>query len=167
MKKISHANRGMGLETLIIYANEQYEKKGIANIRKVSTPWNIIRSGKTIVGAFPEGPSTVDFMGDYQGRSICFEAKSTQNKTSFPLSNFEEHQIEFMRKWKGLAFALIEFSAHKEVYYLESARLLDAWDTHLASGKASIPYEFFKNRCRLVQPSRTVLDYLKNVEVPA
>lgn len=166
MKSIAHANRGQGLETLIEYANQQYAAKGIAQIQKVPTPWKVIRKGKQIVSAFPEKKSTVDFIGDYKGRSVCFEAKSTENKTLFPLANFEEHQIEFMRKWTGIKFAVIEFKHTRQIFFLEAARLLNAWDNHKVGGPASIPYEwcaFWLDE--IEQGDGIVLDYLKHVEV--
>jgi recombination protein U len=142
-RKGNQANKGMGLEKLIITACEQYESKGIANIKKVSTPWTVIRKGPRIVNAFPSGQSTVDFMGEYKGQAICFEAKKTENKTSFPLSNFEDHQIEFMRNWKGIKFAIIEFETHKKVYFLPFKQLITAWDNSKDGERKSIPYQWF------------------------
>ncbi|MBU5437614.1 Holliday junction resolvase RecU [Tissierella sp. MSJ-40] len=31
--------------------------------------------------------------------SIAFDAKETKEETRFPLSNVQEHQIEFMKNW--------------------------------------------------------------------
>ena len=42
-------------------------------------------------------PSTLDFNGIYQGKYIEFDAKETNNKTSFPLSNVHPHQIKHIR----------------------------------------------------------------------
>jgi recombination protein U len=155
------ANRGMGLEKLINLANDQYAKKGIANIKKVSTPWKVIRKGPKIVNAFPEGPSTVDYMGEARGIAICFEAKQTKSKTSFPLkNNFESHQIEFMRSWQGQKFALIEFTEHNEIYYLPWIHLLNWWNS---DERKSIPYSFFQQRWLVHQGNGIVLDYLEHI----
>lgn len=163
------ANRGMRFEELINYANEQYQRKGIANIKKVSTPWKVVRQGKKIINAFPDGPSTVDFMGDWNGRSICFEAKSTKIETSFPLSNFEEHQIEFMRSWKGATFALIHFETHRETYLIDRLNLLRMWDEQFTGGRKSIPYAWFQESARLIEKGEyqnrgIILDYLREAE---
>lgn len=158
------ANRGMAFEAAITYTNEQYEMKGVANIKKVSTPWKVIRKGKKIVNAFPEGPSTVDYMGDWNGQSICFEAKSTKNPTSFPFSNFEEHQIEFIRHWKGIGFALIHFESWDKTYLLEKKDLLEKWDAQFTGGRKSIPYEWFANNARSIHQGIFLLDYLETLK---
>lgn len=160
---ITYANRGMDFESRVTYASEQYEAKGIANIRKVSTPWKVIRNGTRIVNAFPDGKSTVDYMGDYQGNSICFEAKSTENKTSFPLSNFEKHQIEFIRAWQGLSFALINFDTHNETYLISKTHLLQWWDDQLTGGRKSIPISWVRENSKRVTTTDIALDYLKAV----
>jgi recombination protein U len=165
-KPTNHANKGMALEKLIEKACEQYEANGIANIKKVSTPWTVIRKGPRIVNAFPSGPSTVDFMGDVKGRSICFEAKKTENKTSFPLSNFEDHQIEFMRNWKGIKFVIIEFTAKNKVFYCTWEFIHNWWNEYKGDGRKSIPYSSFDAMCLEVkQHEGIVLDYLKHIEV--
>ncbi|MGF7046361.1 recombination protein U [Paenibacillus sp. DS2015] len=156
----------MKFEELITYSNDQYTAKGIANIKKVSTPWTVIRKGPKIVNAFPSGPSTVDYMGDWQGRSICFEAKSTKNETSFPFSNFGEHQIEFMRSWKGETFALIHFETFNETYLVDRVSLLMMWDEQMLGGRKSIPYKWFQASARLIdkgehQNKGIILDYLQ------
>ncbi|MGG4552578.1 Holliday junction resolvase RecU [Paenibacillus humicus] len=160
---MSYANRGMAFEELITYANDLYEKKGIANIKKVSTPWKVIRKGSKIINAFPEGPSTVDYMGDWEGRSICFEAKSTKNPTSFPFKNFEDHQIEFIRRWKGIGFALIHFQIWEETYLITKEDLLEKWDKQFEGGKKSIPYQWFRENAKLVKQGKYALDYLAAV----
>ncbi|MNI30646.1 Holliday junction resolvase RecU [compost metagenome] len=157
---MSYANRGMAFEEVITYTNELYEQKGIANIKKVSTPWKVIRKGKKIVNAFPEGPSTVDYMGDWGGKSICYEAKSTKNPTSFPFSNFEEHQIEFIRRWKGIGFALIHFEYHDTTYLISKEDLLEKWDLQATGGRKSIPYDWFVNHAKKVNRGTYLLDYL-------
>jgi recombination protein U len=150
----------MGLETLIEYANAQYAAKGIAQIQKVSTPWKVIRNGTKIVSAFPEKKSTVDYIGDYNGHSICFEAKSTENKTSFPLSNFEAHQIMFMHKWKGIKFAIIEFTTHKETYFIPFDYLFARY-----TDSKSIPYKWIAEHPKIGSGNGIFLDYLKHIDL--
>lgn len=160
----TYANRGMVFEEMINYTNAQYERKGIASIRKVSTPWKVIRKGKRIVDAFPEGPSTVDFMGDWQGKSICFEAKSTKSETSIPLNNFEEHQIEFIRRWQGIGFALIHFESHDDTFLITKKDLIEKWDLQNKGGRKSIPYEWFTQNAKPVKRGMFLLDYLAAVK---
>lgn len=47
--------------------------------------------------AYFRTPSTTDYNGVYQGYYIDFEAKETKNKTSFPLNNIHDHQVEHMK----------------------------------------------------------------------
>lgn len=167
MNKIltSHANRGMGLQMLIDTANAQYNAKGIAHIERVATPWQVVRQGNRIVSAFPTGPSTVDYMGEIgdAATSICFEAKQTK-ETSFPLSNYEEHQIEFMRKWRGHKFTIIEWLKYREIYRVPLDLTLFYWDGTKTGGRKSIPYADMKDRAHLVTSGRgIVLDYLAGI----
>lgn len=166
MKQKKFANRGMGLETLIEYANAQYSAKGIATIQKVATPWKVLWKGNQVVSAFPEKKSTVDFIGVSKGKSIAFDAKETELKTRFPLSNIEQHQIDFLRDWEkngGIAFLIINFKAHNEIYFLPFAYI----DGLNATGaKGSIPYASFKemrNVYQIGQGNGIVLDYLKHI----
>lgn len=160
----SHANRGMGLESLIEYANAQYASKGIAQIQKVSTPWKVIRKGNQIVSAFPEKKSTVDFIGVYRGKAIAFDAKSTKNTTSFPLANVDEHQVRFIADWVksgGIGFLLIEFASFGEIYLMPFDYFICRWDNAIAGiEKKSISYDWI-NQLNLVKQSKiVVLDYL-------
>ena len=80
---------------------EELKRKKIALIYKVGTEWKIIRGkyGK-IVNAFPMGTNFVDFVGVYKGRSISIETKTTENKTSFSLSNIQEEQYEYFKDYE-------------------------------------------------------------------
>ena len=100
---LTFANRGMRFEEAINESNEYYLNKQIAVIHKKPTPIQIVkvdypkRSAATIKEAYFKEASTTDYNGVYQGYYLDFEAKATQNKTSFPLKNFHSHQIEHMR----------------------------------------------------------------------
>ena len=65
-KKVSHANRGMNLETLINDANKYYLDNDIAIIYKKPTPIKLVKvdykKGK-IEEAYFEKPSTTDYNG--------------------------------------------------------------------------------------------------------
>lgn len=165
MSIISHANRGSGFEELIDYANEQYAQKGWAQVQKVATPWQVIRRGKQIVTAFPTKKSTVDYIGVANGKAIAFDAKSTRERTRFPLSNIPSHQIEFLKDWQdqgGKAFFLIEFVKHQEVYFIEIEEMLPYWDRASNGGRKSISYRDFEVHLPLVEQGRGVaLDYLR------
>jgi recombination protein U len=160
----TYANRGQAFETLIEMANKQYAMKGRATIQKVATPWKVIRRGNQIVSAFPEKKSTVDFIGIANGRAIAFDAKSTRERTRFPLSNIEEHQFQFLKRWKdngGISFILVEFAKKQEIYVLPYDELETWWNESQNGGRKSIPYEWFLLNCDLVKSKNGILlDYL-------
>lgn len=166
-KLMSQANRGRALEELVMAANAQYLSKGIAVVQKVPTPWQVIRQGARIVSAFPERKSTVDFVGIACGRAIAFDAKSTQNKTRFPLDNLEPHQFEFLKSWHslgGVAFVLLEFATRNEFYVLPFVLLSEWRAVSESGGRKSVPYETIREQCRRVTAGRgVVLDYLQGV----
>lgn len=100
---IEYGGRGMSLEKDIEHSNTFYLKSDIAVIHKKPTPVQIVnvnypkRSKAVINEAYFRTPSTTDYNGVYQGYYIDFEAKETKNKTSFPLNNIHDHQVEHMK----------------------------------------------------------------------
>ena len=163
---ISPANRGMSFEQLVEYTNRCYFLKGMADVRKVATPVKVLRISKgRIRDGFFEKKSTVDFIGVSHGRAIAFDAKSTRNRTRFPLSNIEPHQMAFLKSWKdqgAIAFFLVEFAKHQEVYFLPYREAEKWWEQAKQGGRKSIPYEWFVQNCDLVRPDKGIpLHYLK------
>src|SRR5690554_4974857 len=100
---INYSNRGMTLEEDINETNQYYLISNQAVIHKKPTPVQIVkvdyprRSAAVIREAYFKQPSTTDYNGVYNGKYVDFEAKETSNKTSFPLSNIHEHQIQHMK----------------------------------------------------------------------
>ncbi|MGE6260260.1 Holliday junction resolvase RecU [Heyndrickxia sporothermodurans] len=146
-KSISYSNRGMTLEEDLNITNLFYLQKGIAVIHKKPTPVQIVhvdyqsRSTAVIKEAYFKQPSTTDYNGVYQGRYIDFEAKETNNTTSFPLQNFHDHQIDHMKKvvnQNGISFVILRFAKTEEVFLMESVYLFRFWDRMLAGGRKSI-----------------------------
>lgn len=99
--------RGNELEKKANKANLGYRKSKEALILKVPVP--ILYTAKGLVVQ----QSTVDYTGLIKGgQFIAFDAKETQNKTSFPLRNIHEHQLnylELVEELGGIAFFLIHF----------------------------------------------------------
>ncbi len=144
---ISASNRGMNLEEDINLSNEWYRDQDIAVITKRPTPINIVKvdysHGARITDAYFEKQSTTDYNGVYKGRYIDFEAKNTQSKTSFPLSNIERHQIDHLKrviKHGGIAFFIIQFQSRQEVYLLDASFVIEFWEK---GERKSIPYDVF------------------------
>jgi recombination protein U len=157
----NQANKGRAFEEDIIAACKFYRQEGAAIIQKVATPWTVIRKGSRIVNAFPSGPSTVDFMGDFKGSSIAFEAKSTRNRTNIPLSLFESHQMAFLRAWEGIAFAIVEATAVNEVRIIPIGTLLSWWDGFML--RKSIPMAEFLTYPKVERNRHGYLDFLREV----
>lgn len=144
----NYSNRGMTLEEDINESNLYYLTNGIAVIHKKPTPVQIVsvdypkRSAAVIKEAYFKQQSTTDYNGVYRGKYIDFEAKETKNKTSFPLQNFHEHQIEHMKavvKQGGICFVLLRFTNSDEVFLLEAKHLFPYWDESIKGGRKSIP----------------------------
>lgn len=169
-KSTSHVNRGMNLEAEIIKSNLRYDSLGLAVINKIATPIQVKRNKKTreIDGAYFKEKSTVDFVGISKGKHIAFDAKETENKTSFPLNNIKKEQYEHMKKvevQKGISFLLIYFIPHDEKYILTIDQLT-YWMNQAGTGRKSIPYAFFKENCKQCYPGLNVaINYLPVLEI--
>jgi len=149
-KMITYGKRGMTLEDELNETNLYYLSKGIAVIHKKPTPIQIVqvdyksRSTAVIKEAYFRQASTTDYNGVYKGKYIDFEAKETQSNTSFPLSNFHEHQISHMKNvvnHKGISFVILRFVKTDELFLLESKDLFSFWRRMESGGRKSIKKE--------------------------
>ena len=132
-KTINFGKRGMDFEAEINATNAYYLSHGLAVIHKKPTPVQIVkvdypqRSRAKITEAYFRQASTTDYSGVYQGHYIDFEAKETQNKTSFPLKNFHDHQITHMEsvvKQNGISFVLLHFTVLSRTFLLKATDLI-------------------------------------------
>ena len=163
------ANRGMNLEESINITNDYYLNKGIAVIHKKPTPIQIVKmdysNGARVVDAYFKSPSTTDYNGVYKGKYIDFEAKETQNKTSFPFHNIGEHQIKHLDnvlKQGAIAFIIISFTKLDETYFLDAKHVIDCYYN---SDRKSIPYNYIKEKGHLIKQGYfTRVDYLEIVD---
>ncbi len=172
-KKQSTSNRGMNFETMINESNDYYLHHDIAIIHKKPIPVQIVkvdypsRSGAVIKEAYYKVPSTTDYNGIYKGFYIDFEAKETQNKTSFPLQNFHVHQIRHLEKTNahgGISFVLIFLKQHDEIYLLESRDLVSYYNRS-KTGRKSISFDEIKKVGHLIKEGFAPrIDYLKVVD---
>ncbi|GAD15811.1 Holliday junction resolvase RecU [Lentilactobacillus otakiensis] len=171
---IDFSNRGMTLEDEINKSNQYYLREGIAVIHKKPTPIQIVsvdypkRSAARIKEAYFRRASTTDYNGVYHGKYIDFDAKETKNKTSFPLKNFHEHQVEHMRQCldqQGICFAIIKFVSDQSVYVLKATDLIAYWDDQNKGGRKSIPRKVIEQEGFLIQYRiNPLLPYLKAVD---
>lgn len=145
-ENINYANRGMDLENLLNEANNYYLLNDIAVIYKKPTPIKInkVKYGnfpKVIDGSFNQ-KSTLDYVGIYKGKYLDFDAKSTKNKTSFPLSNIHNHQIIHMEriiKHGGITFLIIDIN--QEIFLVKGEDIIKYYNS---SKIKSIPYKLIK-----------------------
>ena len=172
-KTENHSNRGMSFENMINETNEYYLSHNIAIIHKKPIPIQIVkvdypsRSGAVIKEAYYKIPSTTDYNGIYKGKYIDFEAKETNNKTSFPLSNIHSHQIDHLMsidEHKGISFLLIFFKVLDEIYLLETKHLKEFVKRSI-SGRKSITYDEIKEFGYIVKEGYAPrIEYLKVID---
>lgn len=171
VKKLSHKNRGMTLESDINSSNEYYRSIDKAYIYKKPTPIQITKvdypsRNKTVIKeAFFTIPSTTDYNGLYKGKYIDFEAKETKSKTSFALNNIHSHQIEHIKNINnhgGIAFLIVRFTTINETYLLPAKEFLSFINT---TDKKSIPLDYFREYAYLIKDGyMPIVDYLKIVD---
>ncbi|RKQ37633.1 Holliday junction resolvase RecU [Oceanobacillus halophilus] len=168
------SNRGMSLEDDINVTNQYYLDMNKAVIHKKPTPVQIVkvnyprRSAAVITEAYFKQASTTDYNGLYRGKYVDFEAKETKNKTTFPLANIHDHQIQHMESiihHGGISFIIIRFTLFEETYLMPAEKLFHFWSDKLNGGKKSIPYEKIKQSCYLIPfHYQTRVDYLTIVD---
>ena len=168
IKEKSYANRGMLLEADINESNKYYLIHNIALIYKKPTPIKVVKveyPKNVIKEAYFNEPSTLDYNGIYKGKYIEFDAKETNNKTSFPISNVHKHQIEHIKKvlyFDGIPFLIVRFNKLNETYILLGKDFIDFIKNNT---RKSIPYEYFKIKGFLIEVKYTPrLDYLKIID---
>lgn len=159
----------MTLESDINLTNDYYKEKKIALIYKKPIPIKVLKvnENKTrIKDGFYEKKSTLDYSGIYKEKYIEFDAKETNSKTSFPLSNIHIHQIEHIKNilyYKGIVFLIIRFNIINKTYLLMGDTLINFINNN---DRKSIPLEFFQNNCKEIEfKYRPRLDYLKLIDI--
>jgi len=164
-----YGKRGMTLEEDINLTNEYYKEQKIALIYKKPIPIKVLKINSTktrIQDAFYETKSTLDYSGIYKEKYIEFDAKETNSKTSFPLSNIHPHQIEHMKNilyYKGITFLIIRFNLLNKTYILNGESLINFINTE---ERKSIPLSFFEKNCKQIELKyRPRLDYLKSIDI--
>jgi recombination protein U len=148
IQQVRFDNRGMSLEEEINESNQFYLAHDQAVIYKKPIPIQIVkvdyprRSAAVIKEAYFRQASTTDYNGVYAGYYLDFEAKETKNKTSFPLKNFHQHQIEHLRhclKQNGICFVIMRFVTLERLFVYPATPLIRAWDAQAKAGAKSIP----------------------------
>src|SRR5690625_275643 len=170
----NYSNRGMTLEADINATNAYYLDTDKANIHKKPTPVQIVkvnypkRSAAVITEGYFKQASTTDYNGIYRNKHIDFEAKETKNKTSFPLANIHDHQIQHMRsivEHGGICFFIIRFTVYQDTYLFLATDLFSYWDNMKNGGRKSIPYKDIQKHGHLIPfKYQTRVSYLDIVD---
>ena len=166
----SASNRGMNFESDINVSNEFYRERKIALIYKRPTPINVVhvdyQNNARITDAYFEKQSTTDYCGIYKTKYIDFEAKSTNSRTSFPLNNIPQHQIDHLREvneYGGISFIIVNFEKlHKTFLLLINDLVLFIKENN----RKSIPLEYFETKGKIIkQGYRPRLYYLEALDL--
>ncbi len=170
MSKSSYGNRGMFLENIINDSNTYYNSIDKCLIFKKPTPIKVLNvtyptdKSHLIDKAVYSSISTLDYNGIYREKYIEFDAKECHNKTSFPLSNIKDHQLEHIKKvilQKGIVFIIIFIN--NEFYLLKGDTIIDFIKNN---DRKSIEYEYIKNNGYKINESYTPrLKYLDAVDM--
>ena len=166
-KEINYKNRGMNLEGLINEACKYYLEHDLAIIYKKPTPIGVVdvdyKKGAIIKKAYFKEPSTLDYNGIYKGKYVEFDAKECQSKTSFPLNNIHEHQLNHIKKiirHGGIAFLII--SMNQGYYLFKGEDLIIFLKTHT---RKSIPYQVILEKGYPLKINYNIgIDYLKGID---
>lgn len=167
----NHADRGSSLEDDLNASNLYYREMKRALIYKKPTPVQVVhvdypsRGRAKITEAYYRTPSTTDYNGLYRGRYVDFEAKQTQNRTSFPKYLVQEHQIEHLQRVQeqgGIGFFIVRFTSLMQTYLADAGDLIAA---HQQTQAKSIPVSWFEqNGILLKEGLYPRVDYLSAVD---
>lgn len=173
MKHDTYRNRGQTLEDELNESNAYYLSRNIAVIHKKPVPIQVVkvnypnRSAAVITEAYYRTPSTTDYNGVWNGKYIDFEAKETKNKTSFPLQNIHDHQVEHMKnvyEQNGIPFLIIRFSTLNRYFLLPYETMIEKWDRMNEGGRKSIALQEFEEEAIEMQIGfMPTIDYLKGL----
>ena len=170
-KNIAYDNRGMTLESDINFTNQYYIDNNIAFIYKKPTPIQIVKTDYSknsaiIKEAYFKEPSTTDYNGLYKGMYIDFEAKETESKTSFPLSNLHKHQIKHIENIinnNGIGFLIVRFNKLNKTFLLLGQHLISFIKNN---ERKSIPLNYFEEKAYLIEEKYIPrIDYLKIIDL--
>lgn len=183
-----YANRGQSLEQFMRFANERYQRAGIAVVTKIPTEFLPIRNAYgQVVNCKVTGKAAVDFIGRVGSRPLAAEAKETKTD-SMRFDAVQDHQADFLDAYlgQGEAICIVVVSFNLKTFYAvpwafwKPAR--DAWkdaqwhkkrkaeqitieyngQTWTTPGKASVKEEELLKEWEIVPGGMYGLDYLQD-----
>ncbi len=143
---------------------EKYKNNKEAYIVKFPTEWIVVRAGAKIIKAFTKDKSPcLDYIGLLpDGKGIVFEAKTTKNKTNFPLNNIQEYQYKLadeLLEYVQSVFYIIEFRELNEIYLVHSSKIKEFINNN---ERKSIPIDWFRDKTNAtLMQDLDILKYLK------
>ncbi|UJF15085.1 Holliday junction resolvase RecU [Jeotgalibaca sp. MA1X17-3] len=174
-KKVSNAQSGRtsarsgsSFEKEIEQTNLFYIRQGVAAVIKIPTGTRMAGKVNGVPVWEPSHKTGCDFMGVHRGKGIAFEAKSTQNKTSFPLSIYKKdmvkpHQVRFLNEFQealGESFILIRFRVLDRTFKLNIKTYLALTKKAKEANKTSLPLKWIESAAVEVERKGYTLDYL-------
>ena len=126
---------GATFEQRIQKVLDELREEKVGYIVKIPTQMKLIRGvGGRIVSAFPVPQEEkgynclLDFHGILKGgKTICIEAKSCANKTSFPLDNIKPYQLPLLKElmdYGALGYFIIEMRGVERTFLFEGYKFI-------------------------------------------
>lgn len=141
-KDHSKANRGRPFEEFINFANEKYQRQGVAVMHKVPTEFIPLRGPRgQVTSCKVTHKSCADYLGHFQGIAVAVEAKHTE-ASRIDFSAVQDHQAEFLDDWMTagtgqMAFIAVSFGMKRFFTvpweFWKAGR--DAWAQHKKTGE--------------------------------
>lgn len=127
---------GASFEQRIQKVLDELREEKVGYIVKIPTQMKLIRgAGGRIVSAFPVPQEEkgynclLDFHGILKsGKTICIEAKSCANKTSFPLDNIKPYQLPLLKElmdYGALGYFIIEMRGVERTFLFEGYKFIE------------------------------------------
>lgn len=112
MSAANKANDGRAFQDTLVGIFGEYERRGIATIRKIDPPVRVMGGGKARRVIFMPNP-WLDFAGTTnRGHAIIIEAKSTSEaRLGINDRGIKPHQMEIALRWRGMG-AIVFFLWH-------------------------------------------------------
>lgn len=138
-------------EKRIDLTNKYYARKGIGCLSKIPNGTKTIRiGGKPVI--IPSEKTGCDFIGHINGVPVAYDAKSTVNKTAFPIYShgkpmLKVHQEKFLREFEqtgGKSYLFIKFKGVSDVFFIPLNKYLQLRDEALESNRKSINISEFE-----------------------
>lgn len=156
--------RGLALASINLPAANQQARLSSTDLKGIVKE-NKAKDWRKFV---PESKAEPDYGGVIapDGRAIFYDAKTTR-RDLLDFDNLHAHQIEFLARsaeMGAIAGFLVEFSLHREVYFLP-IQIVIAWRD--ISTRKSIPYQFFSDHLTPAPSGKGLIiyDYLTAIEV--